>query len=228
MKRNTSCLSLQKMKYSRVSDNESEVSRCSRTSRHSSRSQKCRHTRGADDSGTESDSSRKRRHRRKHYAPQEQPQLVAWNDITEKRNEAVNGPSTKQSSAVVRNVTSFYNGDATNEPNEHLSGRQPKLAYISKPYERNGYIPAEIKKYIHKGGPVDSSHLSELEKRDIKFTNVEYEMLNIYHLLAFTHFLFWSLSGQTHAYITTSANRAHSMAISIDWISRQTGNFAAN
>ena len=168
MKRNSSSLSLQK-KNSRVSDNESEVSKCSRSSRHSSRSHRCRHSRG-EDSGTESDSSRKRRHRRKHYALQDQPQLVEWNEIQEKRNEPVNGPSMKHSNAVVRNVTSFYGGGGTEQTD--LMSRHLKLAYQSIPPERNVYLPSDVQKYINHE-PIDSSHLSEIEKKDIKFTNIE-------------------------------------------------------
>lgn len=170
MKRNTSCSSLQKMKYSRISDNESDVSKCSRSSRHSSRSQKCRHNR-SEDSGTESDSSRKRRHRRKQHAVQDQPQLVSWNDILERQKEASQLANSKQASAVVRNVTNYYL-EQGNENHSESNRLNAKLTCPTKQMSRNMYLPSDLRKYIHQE-PIDSSNLTESERKDIKFTNVE-------------------------------------------------------
>ncbi|KAJ6220117.1 hypothetical protein RDWZM_005929 [Blomia tropicalis] len=177
MKRNSSSLSLQKMKYHRMSDCESEVSKCSRSSRHSSRSHKsqCRRNRG-DDSETDSQSSRKRRHRRRsHYGKQEQPQLVQWNnDLLEKRPTnpvTVMSENMKHSNAIVRNVTNFY-GD---EENNDRSGRHQNRNHHQTPSYDNrmgNYLPVDMKKFINHE-LVDSSNMSENEKRDIKFTNVE-------------------------------------------------------
>lgn len=172
---------------SHLSDNESEVSKCSRASKHSTRSRNCRHEKSELDSGTESDSSRKRRHRhRKHRSQMEQPQLVAWTDVSlvEKkmsRPEVSNGsgyyplPATaKQSSAVVRNLNTYTYGDSEEMMTRNGSGRpQTKVnGHPNRNSNSNGFLSSEMKRYITHD-PVESTHLSELEKRDIKYTNVE-------------------------------------------------------
>ncbi len=198
---------------SHLSDNESEVSKCSRASRHSSRSRttsksQCRHdTSAVADSGTESDSSRKRRHRHRKHRHQlaEQPQLVAWNDVAlvEKKGGGgvvrpevnANGYSHSMAkhgataaSAVVRNLTTYNygvgNGGDEMIGNGRIGGGQSKSLVngsTSSSHPRNthsssasngGFLSSEMKKYITHD-PVDSAHLSELEKRDIKYTNVE-------------------------------------------------------
>ena len=158
------------MKYSRMSDNESDVSKCSHSSRHSSRSHKCKHIR-SEDSGTDSDSSRKRRHRRRNYTTiNQQPQLVSWNDILEKQKEISPLTNWKHSSAVVRNVTNYYSGLTDDRNQEFPERHQP--SYHSKQMQRNIHLPSDLRKYIHHR-PIDSSNLSESEKKDIKFTNVE-------------------------------------------------------
>lgn len=98
--------------------------------------------------------------------------MVEWNDVLEKGKEAHRPPTTgiKHSSAVVKNVNEFkvYPGqesdfgsmrhfDAKNSPNYQLG---------------NKYFPPEVRRYIERE-PIDSSNLSENEKKSIPYTKVE-------------------------------------------------------
>lgn len=192
MKRNTSTSSLQRLKPNsgRISDNESEVSRYSRCSKHSHR--KCHHHhhrhRQSEDSGTESDSSKKRKSKRKLHACREQPKLIDWNEILEKRKAddlagGIGGETVKQSSAVVRNVSRYLHSslDSGSESPHNDYPRYPAdsngcVVRNGQPVvaDRKRYFPPEVKRYIHHQ-PVDISNLTETERKDIHLTKIEYE-----------------------------------------------------
>lgn len=96
-------------------------------------------------------------------------------------------------SAVVRNLTTYNygvggggggggdemmgngriggSGQSRSLVNGSTSSSHPRNTHSSSA-SNGGFLSSEMKKYITHD-PVDSAHLSELEKRDIKYTNVE-------------------------------------------------------
>lgn len=196
MRRNSSTNSMTRYGNSRLSDNESEVSKGSRSSRHS-RHSGCRHRKQSEDSGTESDSSRKRRHRRKHRhcnANNSQYKLIdsepQWKDL-QRKHEQMNQMNSQYDdtysrvniaqNAVVRHVSGYINSgmesDTETQRNSTLNRAKKKQRSRSKSPESNrrDRLALEVKKHIEYD-LVDPSTFTENEKKDIKYTKVEYEI----------------------------------------------------
>lgn len=189
--RRNSSTNINKSRNSRLSDNESEVSKCSHSSRHSRHSQhRCRHRRQSEDSGTESDSSRKRRHRRKHkYCdPNSNSYKLIdsesqWKDLQRKQqiNDRIDGDILRTNlaqNAVVRHVSGYLNSglESDTETTRHstLNRTKKKQRSRSKSPEvnRKERIPTEMKKHFEYQ-LVDPITLTENERKDIKYTKIE-------------------------------------------------------
>lgn len=111
--RHNSSSSLGRHRNSRASDAESDISRCSKSSRHSHHSSKstgshhhhhhhhrCRHRKSGEESGNESDSSRKRHRRKRKCCNTSSYKLVdseaQWKEIQKKQQEIKEGHTNGQ------------------------------------------------------------------------------------------------------------------------------------
>ena len=168
----------------RQSDNESEISRCSRSSRHSRNSHhRCRH-RKSDESGNESDSSRKR-HRRRHKSCNSRNYTFVesedqWKEVLRKQEqgylrETHSLPRPRTQNAVVRHVSGYINSGMESDSQEvsvNKMKRKQRSRSKSPEANRKDRIAPEVRKHIEYQ-LIDSNQLSEREKRDIKYTKVE-------------------------------------------------------
>ncbi|GFQ87940.1 band 4.1-like protein 4 [Trichonephila clavata] len=155
----------------RSSDNESEVSRSSRDSRSSRR-------RGRE-SGSESDwqhhrssRQRKRSHRRSEYRLVESESQ--WRKVQEQRKEQ----DSALQSAVVRDLSgrkSGYMNSGLDTESEATTRHRKKYRRRSRSGSQSPEaLPREVKKLL-RYQLEDSSHLTEEEKRQIRYTRVESE-----------------------------------------------------
>ncbi|GFU23943.1 band 4.1-like protein 4 [Nephila pilipes] len=154
----------------RSSDNESEVSRSSRDSRSSRR-------RGRE-SGSESDSQHHRSRQRKRNSRRPEYRLVEsesqWRKIQEQRKEH----DSALQSAVVRDLSgrkSGYMNSGLDTESEATTRHRKKHRRRSRSGSRSPEaLPREVKKHL-RYQLEDSSHMTEEEKRQIRYTRVESE-----------------------------------------------------
>lgn len=166
------------------SDNDSDVSRSSRGSRngrnHSHRRHRS-HSRGG--SGSDSDSQHKSR-RRKHRQNGSNYNLVdsetQWKMVQKQQHEQ-NGSAPRYQSAVVRNLSSKKSGyvnsgiDTESEaPAQQKKKHRRRSRSRSRSPESGPILSQDVKKHIEYK-LVDPIHLTEEEKKDIKYTRVESE-----------------------------------------------------
>ncbi|RWS28137.1 band 4.1-like protein 2, partial [Leptotrombidium deliense] len=182
----------------RTSDNESEVSKCSKSSHHSRHSHKssgshhhrCRHRRQTDESGTESDSSRKRHRRRHKCASNGHTKLIdseqQWKEIQRIRNEkhesmkdsvpkhAILQTTVARDLVMNRRHHSGYTNSGMESDSELIDSNtlnRTKRRQRSKSPEtyRRDALPQEVQRHIEYR-LVDPT---EDDKYDIRYTRVE-------------------------------------------------------
>ncbi|RWS11783.1 hypothetical protein B4U79_01132 [Dinothrombium tinctorium] len=165
---------------SRTSDNESEVSKCS----------KCRHRRQTDESGTESDSSRKRHRRRHKCVNNNQMKLIdseqQWKEIQRRRkerNESIIDSAPKHAivqSTATRDISlnpthhSGYTNSGMESDSElidcdTLSRAKRRQRSKSPEHYRRDALPQEVKRHIE----YRLVEPTEDDKQNIRYTRVE-------------------------------------------------------
>ncbi|GFT37334.1 band 4.1-like protein 4 [Trichonephila clavipes] len=150
----------------RSSDNESEVSRDSRSSRRRGR-----------ESGSESDSQHHRRQRRRSHRRSDYRLVESesqWRKVQEQRKEQ----DSALQSAVVRDLSgrkSGYMNSGLDTESEATTRHRKKHRRRSRSGSQSPEaLPREVKKLL-RYQLEDSSHLTEEEKRQIRYTRVESE-----------------------------------------------------
>lgn len=176
----------------RASDAESEVSRCSKSSRHSHHSSRstnshhhrCKSRKSGDESGNESDSSRRRHRRRRKCCSEANFTMVdseqQWKEIQRRQMEAQESGlqsigisrSTMAQTAQTRDYTQRNNQMVTNSYHNQLVGNENEMqsdGTVNRMRKKKDLIPQEIKKHIE----YDLIIPTEEDKRNINYTRVE-------------------------------------------------------